>query len=62
MDRKDLKIEALLQRITTLTAQYENQVADLRVELTLTTRELEEIKDSIAVLEETPENPTESTE
>jgi hypothetical protein len=35
LDRKDLKIQALLEKISSLTTQYENQIADLRVELTL---------------------------
>lgn len=39
MDRKDLKIEALRQRITALTTQYEDTHADLRVELTLVMEE-----------------------
>lgn len=40
VDRKDLKNQALLERIGMLTSQYENQVADLRVELTVTAAEL----------------------
>lgn len=39
LDRKDLKIQALLEKISSLTAQYENQVADLRVELTIVSEE-----------------------
>ena len=35
LDRKDLKIQALLEKISSLTTQYENQIADLRVELTI---------------------------
>lgn len=34
-DRKDLKIQALLEKISSLTANYENQVAELRIDLTL---------------------------
>lgn len=30
----ELKVQALLERISSLTMQYENQVADLRVQLT----------------------------
>ena len=44
MDRKDLKIQALLERIRDLTTNYENQVADLRVELTVVNSELTELK------------------
>jgi hypothetical protein len=39
LDRKDLKIQALLEKISSLTTQYENQIADLRVELTLVAEE-----------------------
>lgn len=39
-DRKDLKIQALLEKITMLTTQYENQCADYRVEVTLLNDEL----------------------
>lgn len=35
MDRKDLKVQALLERVSSLTTEYENKVADLRVELTV---------------------------
>ncbi len=41
LDRKDLKIQALLERISQLTTQYESQVSDLRVELTVVSQELE---------------------
>lgn len=33
-DRKDLKIQALLEKVSSLTTEKENQIADLRVELT----------------------------
>lgn len=42
LDRKDLKIQALKERVSTLTTDYEDKVADLRVELTVTTIELNE--------------------
>ena len=35
LDRKDLKIQALLEKISNLTTTYENQIADLRVDLTV---------------------------
>lgn len=44
MDRNELKIQALLEKVSSLTANYENQVADLRVELTLVSKELAEKK------------------
>lgn len=47
-----LKIQALLERVSSLTAEYENKVADLRVELTVVSRELESLRKQGAVLEE----------
>lgn len=44
MDRNELKIQALLEKLSNLTANYENQIADLRVDITLTSIELEELK------------------
>lgn len=38
-NKLELKTRALLERISTLTAEYENKVADLRVELTLASQE-----------------------
>lgn len=38
----ELKIQALLERVSTLTTEYENKVADLRVELTMTAQQLEQ--------------------
>lgn len=40
-DRKDLKIQALLERFSELTSQYENRIADLRVEFTITSEQYE---------------------
>lgn len=42
--QQELKIQALLQRIAELTAEYENKVADLRVHLTVVSEELKEVK------------------
>lgn len=42
MDNKDLKIQALTERIAELTAAYENRIADLRVEVTVLTNALEQ--------------------
>lgn len=44
MTREELKIEALSQRIAELTAGYEVRIADLRVELTLLSDQLVELK------------------
>jgi hypothetical protein len=44
MDEKDLKNQALLERIAELTAQYEDKIADLRVALTVQAQQLEDAK------------------
>jgi len=44
MDRNELKILALRERVAQLTAEYEDKVADLRVELTLVSEELSQFK------------------
>lgn len=41
MDRNELKVQALLEKISSLTTNYENQIADLRVEVTLASNELQ---------------------
>lgn len=46
-DRKDLKIQALLEKVSSLTTNYENQVADLRVEVTLLTDALQLIQSQL---------------
>ena len=46
MDKKDLKIAALTQRIAELTAAYEERIADLRVELTVLSDQVEEKKET----------------
>lgn len=51
IDRKDLKIQALLEKVSSLTAQYENQVADLRVELTISEAERGELQQKVEDLE-----------
>lgn len=43
LDRKDLKIQALLEKVSSLTARYENEIADLRVELTVAQSESEQV-------------------
>lgn len=47
LDKYKLKAQALLERVSNLTAQYENQVADLRVELTEITAAYNSLKESI---------------
>jgi hypothetical protein len=56
--RLQLKNQALLEKVSSLTANYENQVADLRVELTLVSEELQALRDEQqAKLDETQEEP-----
>lgn len=45
IDRQELKIQALTQRIAELTAEYENKIADLRVAFTVTSAELEQARE-----------------
>lgn len=53
MDRNELKVMALRERVAQLTAEYEDKVADLRVELTIVSQELADLKgDSDESLEE----------
>lgn len=51
LDRKDLKIQALLEKVSALTTQYENQVADLRVELTISENEREALEKQVQASE-----------
>lgn len=44
MDRNELKVMALRERVAQLTAEYEDKVADLRVELTIVSQELADLK------------------
>lgn len=46
IDRNELKVQALLEKISNLTANYENQIADLRVELTIISEELRELNEA----------------
>lgn len=51
----ELKVQALLEKISSLTANYENQVADLRVQLTLMSESIEIFKSGGAPDEEVSE-------
>lgn len=48
MDRNELKVQALLEKISSLTTGYENQVADLRVEITMLSNELQHTQQELA--------------
>lgn len=54
-DRKDLKIQALLEKVSNLTMNYENQVADLRVDLTL-------MSDALQLMQEQQDKDAEPTD
>ena len=64
MDRNELKVQALLEKISNLTAQYENQVADFRVELTMLNQENEQLRTRISELKapDASETPFENSE
>lgn len=55
--REGMKIMALTERVAQLTADYENKIADLRVELTIVSQELQARKDA-DVPTETAEDPS----
>ena len=62
MDKNALKVQALLEKISSLVAQYENQCADLRVEVTLLSNErdalveeLKSLRESLVLTEESAE-------
>lgn len=53
-----LKEQALLERIGALTVQYEDRIADLRVELTNVSQALKETQDAKVIAKEDEELPT----
>lgn len=44
MDRNELKSQALLERVSEISTTFESRVADLRVEITLQSQEIAELK------------------
>lgn len=44
----ELKVQALLEKLSNVVTQYENQVAELRVEVTILTSELESTRAELA--------------
>lgn len=44
IDRNELKVMALRERVASLTAEYEDKVADLRVELTIVSQERDNLR------------------
>ena len=47
-DRKDLKIQALLESLSKDKTKHESEIADLRVELTMVSMELETLREALA--------------
>ena len=43
LDKNQLKVQALLEKVSSLTMNYENQLADARVELTIVSQERDEL-------------------
>lgn len=56
MNKENLKIQALKESISNLTSNYEEKIADLRVEVTILTQELNNVRtqleQSLAKIEE----------
>jgi len=65
-DRKDLKVQALLERISQIIAQYENQDAERRIDITMLSEQLQNAQEELAAkdttdVEETPKKPRKSS-
>jgi hypothetical protein len=61
MDEKDLKIQALLEKIGSLCARHENELADSRVRLTLLNQEKESLEAQL-LQAQSPAEPTPETD
>lgn len=66
MDRNALKVQALLEKISNIVTNYENQLADSRVEYTLLQAEFDAVSQELKSLKpeedddgSVPETPTE---
>lgn len=62
MDRKDLKIEHYKQKVAELSVQYEDKIADLRVELTVVTQERDDLQQLATHLQDQLNSLSEPTE
>lgn len=51
-NRNELKSQALLERVSQLSTQYENQLADYRVEMTMLASQKQELESEIGQLRE----------
>lgn len=54
-DRKDLKIEHYRQRVAQLSVEYEEKIADLRIQVTLDNEEIARLNQVIAGFKEPDE-------
>lgn len=56
MDKNELKVQALTERLAQVTAEQENRIADLRVELTIVSLERDEYKKKVEEFESPKED------
>ena len=49
-DRRDLKIQALLESLRKDKTKHESEIADLRVELTIVSRERDQLREQLDVM------------
>lgn len=59
MDRNELKVQALLEKISNLTTNYENQIADMRVDYTLLSQDRDQLREQLDNLDSNMENSDE---
>ncbi len=62
VDKLKYKVQALNERVAEITAQYENQVADLRVALTELAMENQELKQSVEAEEDSGDTGQDDTD
>ena len=60
--RLELKNQALLEKVSSLTTNYENQIADLRVEVTMLMSELQHTEQELAAAVEKLNAAAEATD
>ena len=59
IDKNQLKVQALLEKISNLTMNYENQLADARVEITIASHERDELANRLQETEGSDVRPYE---
>lgn len=62
LQKKSLKIQAFREKISELVVQYEDRIADLRVELTLAQNLVSELQTEIGVLRDSLESHNDVSE